>query len=315
MKIKDLHEPIVASKADWLPGDDWLGFTPQAKGSHAAAKCQSTIQRQSAKGYVLEYVTEGMEKPNSGFESNEKFLSDKKNHEIYKGRLIAVHKLKFTSRPLSQIIGKDENDELQSMWKKATGNDRWSVAFPIIDSYSIDGLPKAKEVFGRDLYNSLYKHPSAILRPLSDKHYEKLMELEISPRPVDNYWIAVADEIKFAEMSDLNSKHLNNFTKHLQYGAREGESEESRKKIVKRAAWLANSFVKYRKKSGILECDDCKFDPSDLFDHQKYNPRSLLDVHHKNPIAEGKRYTHFSDLALLCPTCHRREHVRLRLGL
>jgi len=315
MIISDLTQSVLASKADWLPGDDWLGFTPQGKGPDAVAKCQSTIQSQFVDGYVLEYVTEGMESPNPGFETHPKFLSDKENHEKYKGRLIAIHKLKYTSRPLVQIIGSASNDELQSIWKRPKSNERWSVAFPIIESFSIVGFPKAKEVFGTDLYNWLYKHPSATLRNMLDEHRECLSDLEIEQRLVNNYWIAVADEIEYAELSSLNEKHLRNLSKDLQYGALEGETEERRSKVVKRATWLANQFVLERKKQGNLICDDCKFDPGALFDHPKYNPRSLLDVHHKDPLAEGRRYTHFNDLALLCPTCHRREHVRLRLGI
>ncbi len=28
MKIRDLPEPITASKSDWLAGTTWIGFTP-----------------------------------------------------------------------------------------------------------------------------------------------------------------------------------------------------------------------------------------------------------------------------------------------
>ncbi|MGB7649728.1 MAG: DEAD/DEAH box helicase [Gallionella sp.] len=38
----------------------------------------------------------------------------------------------------------------------------------------------------------------------------------------------------------------------------------------------------------------------------------LLDVHHKDPIADGVRKTKLDDLMVLCANCHRLEHVRLR---
>jgi 5-methylcytosine-specific restriction protein A len=39
---------------------------------------------------------------------------------------------------------------------------------------------------------------------------------------------------------------------------------------------------------------------------------SLLEVHHKNPLDEGVRYTTVLDFALPCPTCHRFTHALLR---
>lgn len=53
-------------------------------------------------------------------------------------------------------------------------------------------------------------------------------------------------------------------------------------------------------------------DPKIVLDPKIVNPRSLLDVHHKNPLDEGERYTTIRDFALLCPTCHRVEHQRLK---
>ncbi|MGH1574136.1 HNH endonuclease [Methylobacterium sp. P31] len=35
-------------------------------------------------------------------------------------------------------------------------------------------------------------------------------------------------------------------------------------------------------------------------------------MHHLNPLEEGKRRTGFKDLALLCPTCHRIAHLRMK---
>jgi 5-methylcytosine-specific restriction protein A len=91
-------------------------------------------------------------------------------------------------------------------------------------------------------------------------------------------------------------------------------TDERRAKVRKRAAWLADRFVVLRSKAGTLHCDDCKFDPRAAFPSGGVKPRSLLDVHHKRPIEEGVRYTTVDDLALLCPTCHRIEHARMKLA-
>jgi 5-methylcytosine-specific restriction protein A len=66
MKVRDLPGPVTASKADWLPGTTWIGFTPTDGGLTARNKCQSPIQRQFGSGYVIEYVTEKSDKPNAG---------------------------------------------------------------------------------------------------------------------------------------------------------------------------------------------------------------------------------------------------------
>jgi len=88
--------------------------------------------------------------------------------------------------------------------------------------------------------------------------------------------------------------------------------QQNVRKLIRRAAKLADDFAKWRAKQGTMQCDDCKFDPATRPDLAGIKPRSCLDVHHKNPLAEGKRLTTRADLALLCPTCHRIKHLRLR---
>jgi 5-methylcytosine-specific restriction protein A len=78
-----------------------------------------------------------------------------------------------------------------------------------------------------------------------------------------------------------------------------------------RAAWKAQQFILGRIRKNALHCDKCGFDPSTHVDIGVIRPRSLLDVHHKCPLEEGMRYTNISDFALLCPTCHRIEHIML----
>jgi 5-methylcytosine-specific restriction protein A len=83
-----------------------------------------------------------------------------------------------------------------------------------------------------------------------------------------------------------------------------------------RAAWVADKFILQRQRAGKLCCDRCGFDPSTRADLSGVRARTLLDVHHKNPLEEGKRYTRPTELdfALYCPTCHRIEHALLALS-
>src|SRR6266567_8827622 len=72
------------------------------------------------------------------------------------------------------------------------------------------------------------------------------------------------------------------------------------------------SYLRGRIRAKTLHCDECGFDPATRVDIQIIRPRSLLDVHHKRPLEEGVRYTTAADFKLLCPTCHRIEHARLK---
>lgn len=57
-----------------------------------------------------------------------------------------------------------------------------------------------------------------------------------------------------------------------------------------------------RRNSGRIKCEACGF--------QDREP-SMFDAHHKKPLAStGVRNTRVKDLAVLCPTCHRRAHEK-----
>lgn len=77
---------------------------------------------------------------------------------------------------------------------------------------------------------------------------------------------------------------------------------------------MAQKFIMKRRRAKTLHCDECQFDPSKVGGIEGINPRSLLDVHHMHPLDEGVRYTTIKDFALLCPTCHRVEHARLKVA-
>lgn len=310
MKIKDLPAPVTASKADWLPGTTWLGFTPTDGELASHNKCQSTIQRQFGSGYVIEYITETFQKPNNGFEGDPRYIADREAHKERAGRLIAVHKLKTTSRSLETILGPDEFKLLQDMWSQQGKRYRWSVAFPIVESYRIRDPRKAKEVLGPDAYARLYAHSSATLRPLRPEEQYLIADLEIERIDTKNALIGIEDEFNLAERSEINPDTQRAIGRDL--AALEGMEAERLAKIKRRAAWIADKFIRYRQKAGTFFCDDCTFDPGALAAELGVKARGFLDVHHKNPLDEGVRYTTTADFALLCPTCHRVEHVRLR---
>ena len=310
MKIKDLPAPVTASKGDWLPGTTWLGFTPADGDLGSRNQCQSTIQRQFGNGYVIEYITETFQKPNPGFENDPKYIADREAHRERAGRLIAVHKLRATSRSLESILGPEEFKLLQDMWAQDGKRYRWSVAFPIVQSFKIKDARKAKEILGPEAYARLYAHSSATLRPLTPVEQRLIAELEIEPVESKNAWIGIEDEFPLAERSQINSDTERAISRDL--AALEGIDEERLAKVKRRAAWVADRFIRERQKSRTLTCDECAFDPNELAMELGVKPRGFLDVHHKNPLDEGVRYTTTADFALLCPTCHRVEHVRLR---
>lgn len=315
MKIKDLPAPVTASKADWLAGTTWIGFTPTDDTLTSRNMCQSTIQRQFDNGYVVEYITEQFSQPNPGFERDPAYLQEREVHKELAGRLIAVHRLRTTARALEDIIGVQDYKKIQDMWAQDGKRCRWSVAFPIVESYKIVGHPKAKAVFGEEMYRRLYQRSSATLRALNEQERAAIASLELLPLKTDNAWIGIEDEIPFAEKSQIEPKTERLIREDLNDRALEGMTEERRAKIRRRAAWIAERFIRERRRAGTLTCDDCAFDPTTVLDPKKVNPRSLLDVHHKHPMDEGVRYTTVMDFALLCPTCHRVEHQRLKHGI
>jgi 5-methylcytosine-specific restriction protein A len=205
MKVTDLAAPVTASKADWLAATTWMGFTPGGDGPNAQSSCQSSIRRQFGNGYVLEYITEQFSEPNTGFGSDPDYLAERAAHAELAGRLIAIHKLRATSRPLEAIVGPEAFKRTQDMWATDGKRWRWSVAFPIVESFDIAERPKARDVFGEDSYRFLYRYPSAGLRSLLDEHRSALMELELVRRNAANARIGVEDEFELAERSQINA--------------------------------------------------------------------------------------------------------------
>jgi 5-methylcytosine-specific restriction protein A len=314
MKIGDLKKAVTAAKSNWTPTGSWMGFTPKSGDLYARNSCQSTIQRQFGNGYVLEYITGEYGEPNKGFEEHPRYLEHKEQHSQLSGKLIALHRLYTTSRSLESMIPADEFEVLQDMWAEGGKRHRWAVAFPVVETYRIVGQPFASDVFG-ERFKHFAGHPAATLRPLKDEDRTLLAELEIERVTTANAWIAMDDEFVKAEGSQIDPRVDRSIEDDLRQNALEGFTEEVKGKIKRRAKWLADLFVRKRQKSKTLFCDDCGFDPVKVIDCDIVKPRSLLDVHHLHPLQEGVRVTSIEDFALLCPTCHRVEHARLRMKL
>ena len=122
----------------------------------------------------------------------------------------------------------------------------------------------------------------------------------------------VLDELqtKLQELGGAHNKSIET-AKETKVGAAPNY-EEQKRKIRKRAAWLAERYARQRTRESRLLCDDCGFDPQSRTLGTGVKPRSILDVHHKNPLDEGVRVTTLSDFCLLCPNCHRFAHALAR---
>jgi hypothetical protein len=67
---RDAPERIIATT--------WMGFTPRPPGdTESRNKCASSVLRQYGKGYIIEYITVSIEKPNAGFENDPLYLKER----------------------------------------------------------------------------------------------------------------------------------------------------------------------------------------------------------------------------------------------
>lgn len=312
-RIADLPAPVTAAKADWLVASDWIGFTPVGDNPDAAGRCQATIAAQAANGYVIEYITRHFGKPKPGYLTDPRYLEERDAHAAVAGRLVAVHRLHVSSLPLRTIIGEDDYNRIQDIWDEDGRRRRWSVAFPIVESYEILTKPLARDVLGPEAMQRLFAHPSATLRPLNDDERVRIANLPLSVRSTRNAWIGIQADIMAAERSAIDRRISREIDRDLGSRAAEGMTVEQWTKVRLRAAWLAQRFVRERQKDNSLKCDECGFDPTSRVNGTPVKARSLLDVHHRHPLEEGQRVTTLADFKLLCPICHRFEHELGRL--
>lgn len=309
-RVADLPGPVTAAKAHWLIASHWTGFTPVSGAPAAVSRCQAVIGRQLAGGYLLEYITRDFGDPNPGHEADPAFLGEKREHAASAGCLVAVHRLLSTAHALRTIVGDSDFERIQDRWAQGGKRHRWSVAFPIVESYIIPTKPLAREVFSRDAVQRLFGYPSATLRPLNDDDRRTIADLPLTRQDTVNAWIGIQSEIVAAEGSHIAGAFIRGMDLDLGASAVEGFTDEQWTQIRRRAAWLAQKFARRRREEGTLRCDRCGFDPVERLSGTAIEPRSVLDVHHRCPLEEGGRVTTYADLELLCPTCHRIEHLR-----
>ncbi|WP_368044689.1 HNH endonuclease [Sabulicella glaciei] len=100
----------------------------------------------------------------------------------------------------------------------------------------------------------------------------------------------------------------------LQAGQLEGSTVEVQERRLLRVKALAETFYGRRAALKQLFCDQCDFDPSAKAAEAGIEVRSLFDVHHKVPLHLGERRSTEDDFELLCPTCHRFTHARMRVA-
>lgn len=143
----------------------------------------------------------------------------------------------------------------------------------------------------------------------------EMLQGHVEARAAISMWIAIEQEAKAAEGSDVNPRISRDIAKDLALSAMEGLTEQQKNWVRKRTPWLADKFWKERWRGGSPNCDNCQFDPVARAKGTDVKPRSLIDVHHRNPLQEGHRLTKWrEDFALLCPNCHRFEHAEMRLS-
>jgi 5-methylcytosine-specific restriction enzyme A len=227
-------------------------------------------------GYVLEYVTHSINHPNRGFEDDPEYLEVAEEHPEAGWAPYSGPSPSPNDAPLREILGENEFDHLQDMWAQEGKRRRWSVAFPIVESFEILGKPRAEDTLGLVAYRRLFQHSSGTLRSLNDEERSMIADLALVPKEAVNAWIAIEDEIRVAERSDIPDSLLRNIDRDLSASAMEGMTEERKAKIRRRAAWLANRFALQRSKGGTLFCDKCGFDPAER----------LVGTSVKSPAAE-----------------------------
>ena len=134
-----------------------------------------------------------------------------------------------SGRSQREIIDDIAFERLQDMWAKDGNRVRWSVAFPIIETYEIVDQPDASDVLGETSYRRLFAHPATLLRPLNERERVKLADLTIEPRAAINAWIAIEDEAEWAmqDEKEIPAPIRRNIDIDLR-GAMEGFSEERR---------------------------------------------------------------------------------------
>ncbi|MCX7364703.1 MAG: HNH endonuclease [Alphaproteobacteria bacterium] len=172
---------------------------------------------------------------------------------------------------------------------------RWPYSIFLRSVWTVSGWPRVVEELGLPDRSILTGSMDGIIRPEGiDDLWERLRErdlmpgyLPVVPNFVDGDKVVVASTflpkpILSAEEGKIRFKV-----------AREAERDPALAKEAKR--------LNAERNDGRCTCEACRLSA---------NSMALFDAHHISPIHAGARKTAVSELAVLCPTCHRIAHVR-----
>ena len=150
---------LSAAKSHWLPGGLSLDFTPIDGSTNARAMCTSAVARQGRNGYILDYARH---RPTpSGVRERSRIPPGP--GATCPGCRSADCRSPFrpgSGRSQREIIGNAAFERLQDMWAQDGNRVRWSVAFPIVESYNIENPPYARDVFGAAAYQVSLRTPT-----------------------------------------------------------------------------------------------------------------------------------------------------------
>lgn len=171
---------------------------------------------------------------------------------------------------------------------------RWPYSIFLRSVWTATGWPRLVEDLGFPDRSILTGSMDGIVRPDGiDELWERVRDhdlvrgtLPVVPNFVDGDKVVIAST--FLPKSTLSGEE----GKRRYRVAREAERDPTLAKEAKRLNAESNN--------GRCVCEACRFSDTST---------ALFDAHHTNPIYVGVRKTVVSDLAVLCPTCHRIAHV------
>ena len=83
----------------------------------------------------------------------------------------------------------------------------------------------------------------------------------------------------------------------------------TRQEPVRNRATVDAALAANLARNGAYRCEECGYEPAMDAKVRTGAERGMLDVHHLAGIASGERETKLCDVIVLCPLCHRREHL------
>jgi 5-methylcytosine-specific restriction protein A len=310
MRIADLkNKSVTTAKVNFGRAKESLTFTPSDGSGQARSKCEATVNRRLNNGLVVEYIAKNMPKPNPGFETRPEYIAEREARGALAGRLIAVHEIQHSALPTSQIMGAEAYERMQDMWAEGERRWRWSVAFPIVKTYEIIDRPFAEDVLGDEAYRDIFARLGGMLRDLPDSARKAIAQLEIRELPsVPNAWIDRDAKLQ----RELRTESMNLIEQDLlDAGMLEGDKKQRQIEAAKRSS-AAEAYA--AKRANSMFCDECGDDLAGRIAACGIKPRSVFQVHHMVPLAEGPRLSRPTDedFCLLCPTCHVVMHAHAR---